>query len=350
MELKEIKDERIWTDFLLDIQPNTFLQSWQWKQVQENPAVAPSFGGAMAGEETRALGFYKNNTLVAVALLITVQAKRGIHYLCPHGPIVKNNSDFADVLKQLTAYCLQLRTKSKAVALRVAPLIEKNAENRELFSSLKFRPSPMHVHAELTWVLDISKGEDEILAGMRKTTRHAITKAKKEGVNIEISQDASSLERFFPLYETTKNRHGFVPFSKKAIASQVDIFRKNNMMYFAIATHKGEDVAAAILIQFGSTVFYYHGASTKTSSQVPSAQLLQWEAIREAKRRGATRYNFWGIARDDEPNHPFAGITVFKKGFGGYAIDYMHAQDLPLSWKYWVLWAIEMFRKKKRGF
>lgn len=339
MELREINDENIWTHFLLGIQPNTFLQSWQWKQVQERDA-----------EHVVMLGFYREDTLIAVALVITVQAKRGVHYLCPHGPIVKDPQDMRDVVKELTTYCLQHRTENNAVALRIAPLIETNAEHTELFSSLKFRPSPMHVHAELTWVLDISKSEEEILAGMRKTTRHAITKANKEGVRVEISQDKKSLERFIPLYEATRNRHGFVPFSQQAIASQVDIFRESNMMYFAIATYQGEDVAAAILFQFGDTVFYYHGASAKISSNVPAAQLLQWEAIREAKRRGATRYNFWGIARDDEPTHPFAGITVFKKGFGGYAIDYMHAQDFPLSWKYWVLWAIEMFRKKKRGF
>lgn len=301
-------------------------------------------------EKVVTLGFYEHEELIAVALLITVQARRGTHYLCPHGPIVKDAADMKEVIELLTTYCFELRTETSAVALRIAPLLENTSENRTLFQGLRFRPSPMHVHAELTWVLDISKAEDEILSEMRKTTRHAIAKAKKEHVSVEILTDVVALDRFLPLYEETKNRHGFVPFSKKDIASQVAIFGESNMMFFAIATHKSEDVAVAICFQFGNTVFYYHGASKKISSTVPAAQLLQWEAIREAKKRGAIVYNFWGIARDDEPKHPFAGITVFKKGFGGYTMDYMHAQDYPLSWKYWVLWGIEMWRKKKRGF
>lgn len=337
MELREISDKETWNDFLLGVQPNTFLHSWDWKQVQEQD-----------GETTKALGFYTQDSLIAVALVISVNARRGIHVLCPHGPIVKDVHALPEVLEALVTYCKAHR--GSAVALRIAPLVERTKEHEEMFSRLGFQPSPMHVHAELTWVLDISPSEEELLSGMRKTTRHAVTKAQKEGVSVDISSNVSSLERFWPLYEQTKTRHGFVPFTKEFISSQARILGASNMMFFAIAKYKGEDVAAALLFQFGTTVFYYHGASAKLPSSVPAAQLLQWEAIREAKKRGATRYNFWGIAPENEPDHPFAGITVFKKGFGGYAIDYLHAQDLPLSWKYWKLWAIEMFRKKKRGF
>ena len=83
---------------------------------------------------------------------------------------------------------------------------------------------------------------------------------------------------------------------------------------------------------------------------VPAAHAVQWRSIQEAQRRGATRYNFWGIARADQPRHPFAGITIFKKGFGGYPQDYMHAQDLPLNLKYWKLWAVDTWRHIQRGF
>ncbi|MDA1169452.1 MAG: peptidoglycan bridge formation glycyltransferase FemA/FemB family protein [bacterium] len=339
MEIREIEDKNTWNTFVLAQDTNTFLHSWEWKLFQEH-----------SEERVVSLGFYKGEELVAVALLITVHAKRGTHYLCPHGPIVKNAADMKEVLSLLKARQFGGRAHDRAVCLRIAPLVVNTSDSRLLFEGLRFRPSPMHVHAELTWVLDISHSEEQIVLGMRKTTRHAIHKATKEGVTVKISKDTATLERFWPLYEQTKNRHGFVPFSKADISEQVAIFGESNMMFFAIATYKGEDVAAAICFQFGKTVFYYHGASKKISSTVPAAQLLQWEAIREAKKWGATKYNFWGIARDDQPTHPFAGITVFKKGFGGYSVDYMHAQDYPLSWKYWILWAIEMWRKKKRGF
>lgn len=337
MQCREIVNKEEWDAFLAEVKPNTFLHTWQWKEVQE-----------LSGEQCTPLGFFENNQLVAIALVITVYAKRGVHYLIPHGPILKDQKYAQDIIRELTTYNLQRTTNTKAVALRIAPLIEISDENQHIFSSLGFRPAPMHIHAERTWMLDIAKPEDILLREMRKTTRNAITKAQHEGVTVEIINDPKAVERFYPLYEQTKTRHDFISFQKSFLQSQAEIFGRDNAMFFAIATYQGRDVAAAMLIQSYNTVFYYHGASVKIS--VPAAQLLQWEAIQEAKRRGAIRYNFWGIAPDNNPHHPFAGITVFKKGFGGYEINYMHAQDLSLSWKYLMLWVIEMIRKKRRGF
>ena len=350
MQVKDIETKKDWDDFVLTLQPNTFLQSWQWKQVQE-----------LDGEHVSMLGFYDHNKLVSACLVILVHAKRGNYYLVPHGPIVKDEKEYKSVIQDLVIYvkAKSYKLKARPVALRIAPLIETPDTDRSIFYQLGFRNAPMHVHAELTWMLDIAKPEEELLQGMRKTTRHAVSKAEKEGVQVEIIPDVSALERFWPLYDQTRSRHEFIPFSKQFMQSQAEIFGASHAMFFAIAIHEGKDIAGAMCMQFGNTVFYYHGASVKTS--VPAAQLLQWRAIQEAKKRGAVRYNFWGIApeRSDAPrslwrsgarHHPFEGITVFKKGFGGYAINYMHAQDLPLSWRYWPMWAVEMFRKKKRGF
>ena len=45
---------------------------------------------------------------------------------------------------------------------------------------------------------------------------------------------------------------------------------------------------------------------------------MQWEAIKEAKKRGCSKYNFWGIAEDEND------ITAIK--------TYIEAnvEDLPL--------------------
>ena len=72
---------------------------------------------------------------------------------------------------------------------------------------------------------------------------------------------------------------------------------------------------------------------------------LQWQIIKEAKNRGIKYYNFWGIAPNDNPNHRFAGVTMFKTGFGGERIDWLHAHDLPISNKYWLTYLFESGRR-----
>lgn len=339
MEIRELVDKEQWNSFVLSLKPNTFLQSWQWGQVQKAD-----------GEAVRYIGMFEGSEQIGAALLITVNAKRGKFLLCPHGPLFKEEKNSEKIWEQFVEYVGNLAKQDGAVAVRIAPLMETSEQTLSLFKKLGFRNAPIHIHAELTWVLDITPDEEKILSGMRKTTRHAIRKAEKEAVIVEISTNPADLKRFLPLYFDTKERHQFIPFSESFLKAQVETFAEDNSMFLAFAKYQGKDVVGAMFMHMGNTVFYHHGASTKLPSSVPAAQALQWTAIKEAKRRGASRYNFWGIARDDQPNHPFAGITIFKKGFGGYAINYMHAQDLPVSLGYWKLWLVEMIRKYRRGF
>lgn len=341
--IKEITNQVVWNNFVTSCNPTTFLHSWEWGQVQQ-----------ATGENVRYLGWfspYNEEKLAGVALVITVNARRGRHYLVPHGPISKDKAFLPDAVREITDYLKNTAKQDRVAALRIAPLVETSVESKQMFQKLGFRLAPLHMHAELTWVLDITRDEPALLAGMRKTTRHAIAKAQKVGVTTEIiSNPTEIIARFWPLYEQTRNRHGFVLWSQKMIKAQLEIFNQSNKIFAVIARHDNQDVAMAILPHFGDTVFYYHGASIKLPSSVPAAQLLQWTAIQEAKRRGAKKYNFWGISPADKPNHPFAGITTFKKGFGGYAVDYLRAQDLPLNIAYWPLWAIDTYRKHRRGF
>lgn len=342
----EITNEAAWNDFLGKVKPNTFLQTWEWGQVQRE-----------IGEGIRYLGFFAGEKLVGVALVLTVNAKRGRHLFCPHGPLVLEAAQVPEAVRCLVEYCRQLARQEKAVAVRIAPLLENSAEHQQLFASLGFRPAPLHVHTELTWMLDISPDENILLQGMRKTTRHAVTRAQQAGIEIDITVNPADVARFWTLYEATARRHKFTPFSRRFLSEQVTRFARHDRMFLVFASYQGEDLAAGIFMLMGDTVFYHHGASVGSTTKLPAAHAVQWEAIKEAKRRGAAKYNFWGIAPaspagrpDNEPSHPFAGITVFKKGFGGYAIDYMHAQDLPVTASYWFMWAVEKIRKYRRGF
>ena len=91
-------------------------------------------------------------------------------------------------------------------------------------------------------------------------------------------------------------------------------------------------------------------------NRVPVSYLIQWEAIKEAAKRGCKKYNFWGIAPDiheksdiKKSKHPWAGLSLFKMGFGGERKDYVKTQDMPCSFLYAITYIIEKIRKKKRG-
>ena len=78
--------------------------------------------------------------------------------------------------------------------------------------------------------------------------------------------------------------------------------------------------------------------------------MLQWEVIKEAKNRGKSVYNLWGITPAGKKRHPWKGLTVFKTGFGGQVIEYLHAKDYSLSPRYYLTYGIEWLRKVSKGY
>lgn len=344
---QEITDKQVWDDFVTSQPSHTFLHSWAWGEFNEAMGDTvwrlgiyspPYEGGARGG----------SRELIAAALVIKVHAKRGNFLFVPHGPLLLQGYGGQAILKILVEELRKIATHEKVSFIRISPLLENTEENRGLFKQFGFRPAPIHTHAETTWTLDLAPSEDDLLKGMRKTTRNLIRRAIREGVEVRMATREEDVEIFNTLYQETVSKHHFTPFSLAYLKKQVVILAKKRGVEIFTAWHKNEPLASAIVVFYGNSAFYHHGASVP--SKIPAAYLLQWEAILEAKRRGHKFYNFWGIIKEDAPlNHPWQGITLFKKGFGGFQTSYLHAQDLPLSPMYWVNWAIETARKKKRN-
>jgi lipid II:glycine glycyltransferase (peptidoglycan interpeptide bridge formation enzyme) len=145
-------------------------------------------------------------------------------------------------------------------------------------------------------------------------------------------------------------RQKFVPFSLSYLTKEFLAFNEDNSA--AIFFGKvGKEIAAGSFVVFcADTAYYHHAISDPRFAKYSVPYLLQWEAIKEAKRRGCKIYDFWGFVDPvTQKNHPWAGPTLFKMGFGGYKDEYLKTYDLLVSYKYWISYLIERFRRIKRG-
>lgn len=325
-----------WETFVLARAPHTFLHSWNWGEFQ-----------SAQGEAIHRIGLFEREALVGVALLITIRARRGSFVFCPHGPFMDWAN--ADHRSAFFEYVRNFAREQRVDFIRISPLISDSNEHVQFFRMEGFRAAPIHMHPELAWMVDVSKSEEELLMDMRKTTRYCIKRSEKEGVTIEKSADEAALAEFYRLYAETVDRHQFIPFSKMYLENELKIFSADNQVLMFSARYNGEVIASAMVLFYGASSFYHQGASSKKFPKVPAAYLLQWEVMREAKRRRMQFHNFWGISETENPKHPWHGLTLFKKGFGGFAEQYARAQDLPLTKKYWLNFAVESFRRRKRG-
>jgi len=206
----------------------------------------------------------------------------------------------------------------------------------------------MHMHAETTWQLDLAPSEDELLANMRKTTRYSIRRAARDGVRIIQSKKVKDIETLYQLQMEAVKRHKFIPFSKEFMEKQFQAFVQDDQVALFLAEYNKQILSVAMIIYYGDMAVYHYAGTSSKFPQIFSSYLLQWEAIREAKKRECKIYNFWGIAPTDNPKHRFAGVTIFKKGFGWGRVDYLHAQDYPLSTLYRITCLFETIRRMRR--
>lgn len=340
MEISEIKEKEEWENFFQKCQEKTFLNSWNWGEFQK-----------IMGNKVWRLGILNGREILSANLVIKVLAKRGDFLFLPHGPSV--NFEFEslkfEILKTLTERMKKIAEEEKVNFFRVGPIWEKNKENEEFFKKLKFREAPIHIHPELTWELDINKSEKELLMGMRKTTRYLIRQAiKNSEVKIEEKNDLEGIEIFNEIYQLTKERHGFVPFSLDYLKNEFFAFSQDNQISVLLGKYRGEVISGGIFIFWQKIAFYHHGASSQKYPKIPVSYFLLWEAIKKAKEKGCEKFNFWGICNLDQKKHPWYGLSLFKTGFGGNKKEYLKTQDLPISKRYWLIFIIEKLRKIKR--
>lgn len=344
MNIKEISSKSEWETFVTAQSEFSFLHSWNWGEFQK-----------ALGNKIWRLGIYRGMTLPgAVALIVKVKAKRGSFLFCPHGPLLEQSAisnQQSALLSELTHFLITLAQKEGCSFIRWNPLIENTDENQRMFKELGFKNAPIHIHPETTWVLNITKSEDELLKDMRKTTRYLIRKGIKQNLSIERynTYNENALKKFYEVYGALAKKQYFTPFSFEYLKNEWRNFDGQSVLFLG----KDKDgVKAGVFVVYWSGIgFYHHGASRDVdSNKAPYPYLIQWEAIKEAKRRGCALYNFWGIAPTDYPLHPWHGLSQFKIGFGGEKREYIKTQDLPLDWKYWVNFAVEKLRAGKRGY
>ncbi|MDO8573838.1 MAG: peptidoglycan bridge formation glycyltransferase FemA/FemB family protein [Candidatus Daviesbacteria bacterium] len=334
--VKEITKKQVWEDFLSQHPEANFLQSWNWGSFHE-----------ALNHKIKRSGFYEKGNLIGAMLSVVENAKRGKYLTVPGGPTIDWQNK--NLVKQFVEEIKKIAKEENCVFIRVRPQIKSDDFSKNLFKELGFKTAPMHLHAELTSQLDITPAEETLLANMRKATRYEIKKAISSGIKIETTNGAKTMHDFYDLQLLTAKRQKFVPFSFKFLAEQFKIFLENQQAVLFSAKFENKLLAQAFIIFYGTEAAYHYGASTEKGRKYPGAYLIQWEAIKEAKKRGFKRYNFWGVSPEGDKDHRFSGLSLFKRGFGGSDFEYLHAQDLIINYpRYLLNYSIEFLRKKIR--
>lgn len=349
-EILQLEDEKQWDEFVNNHPLASIHQTSLWGRFQ---AKIPSRGKYWIIALTE--GAHDKNTpekIIAGTVLIRHALHKGYCWLyAPRGPLLdyENEKAAKEQMQMFLEEAKQIAKKEKAVFLRIDPLLDRHIQYDGQLSMhrssgdpfLGFRPVLYGFQPQHTLVLDLKKSEEELLREMKPKGRYNIKIAEQKGVKIREIDDSNSknfahdLDTFYDLILQTTSRDNFSGHNKNFYKNFLETLKpaKKNTLY--LAQYNGKIIAGILMTFFGKTATYYYGASGNENRNVMAPYLLQWHAIKEAKKNGLEIYDFFGIAPSElgvfQHAHPWQGVTDFKRKFGGQEISFAPAQEYPFK-------------------
>ena len=280
------------------------------------------------------------------ALMIVRDARRGRYMEIPCGPLIDWKDD--TVRRAVLERIRKKAAEEGCGFVRLRPQLPATEENLQILAELGLSKSPMHLAAEHTVMIDLTKSEAELMADMRRQTRYEVRRATKLGIKVEYGDSEEMFREFHKVQAETARRQKFVPPSLETLLAEREAFLDKIRIYVA-TTAEGEKFAYGLIIWDGNEADYYEAASTELNRKLPGAYALLWQAMKDLKQQGIDRFNLWGIAPAGQPHHRYAGVTTFKTGFGGKIVEYVPAHDLVIArGKYLKNLIVETARRKRR--
>ena len=294
---------------------NSFLQSKEWMEFQKS-----------LGREV--LEYEKDGI---TAKIIKHNLPFGKNYLyIPHGPEIDFNQmtgGFKNPVANFVRWLGEEAKIRKSIFVKVEPLVDSVAQAlASPPAGGKFKKSKKEIQPSKTVVIELTKSDEELMSSMHHKTRYNIGVADNHGV---VVGESSYVDLFLKLLKKTTKRDKFNPHPDDYYRKLIGHSGIQAKLYFA--RHDDKPLAAALVLIYGDSGYYLHGASDYDSRALMAPYALHWHIIKELKAQGLKQYDMWGINARKWP-----GVTRFKLGWGGKTIEYPGSFDLPVS-KFWYL-------------
>ncbi len=340
MRVVEIADAQAWDQALLALPNPHVLQSWAWGEFKSRHGWRASRFLFQDGGETVAAASALQRKLPRLPISILY---------VPKGPLLDwTDSDLAaGVLAELE----RLARRRRALFIKIDPDVyyldespdfspqpKCAAEVAVMMESRDWQLSDDQIQFRNTALLDLSRSEGELLAAMKQKTRYNVRLATRRGVTVREGTSAD-LDAFYQLYAETSQRDGFLIRPRDYYHDAWGSFLSAGRARLLLAEFESEILAGLVLFTFGATAWYMYGASSNRHRKRMPNQLLQWEAIRQAKAVGCTLYDLWGAPNTLDESDLMWGVYRFKLGLGSQFTRGLGAWDFAPSRPIYRLYA-----------
>jgi lipid II:glycine glycyltransferase (peptidoglycan interpeptide bridge formation enzyme) len=211
----------------------------------------------------------------------------------------------------------------------------------DICSLPSFRLSHHPMFTPYTFLLDLNKSSDELLAGMHPKTRYNLKIAAKHGVTIQEDTSPEGFATYLKLSDETTERQGFFAHNHEYHETMWDVMRSAGLAHLFTATYQQTVLAAWIIFSFKETIYYPYGASSRDHRETMAPTLLLWEIAKWGKANGYRTFDLWGsMGATPDTTDPWYGFHRFKEGFRPVQVKFAGSFDQvinPLGYNAFVL-------------
>lgn len=313
------------------------LQSWEWGEFRRSTGREPIRLGVFDPDK-------KKPSLEAVYQLtvhpVPGLGERTILYL-PRGPMPDETMINA---------LIKLGGDQKSIFVKIDPEIHAPVKDDRLTSAHQEihqflldhhcrRVSPFWF--EYSFLIDLSKNNDELLANMHSKTRYNVSLAQKHGVKIEEDNSNTAFETYLKLMKETTKRQRFFAHAENYHRQMWAALHPAGIARLLVARYRKEILAAWVLFVFNQTLHYPYGASSRHYREVMPAYAMMWEAIQYGRANGCRKFDLWGcLGPNPNKNDSWYGFHRFKAGFGGEMVHYLGTYDLVIDHRLYGLYGL----------
>lgn len=239
----------------------------------------------------------------------------------PKGPMITSSmlTDAAAAGKRHNAIYIQFEPNVTNTASK------KNPNDKALV------PSHHPLFTKYTFVLDLTKSEDELLKAMHPKTRYNIRLAEKHDVKIQEDNSDTAFGKYLQLEKETTERQKFYAHSPLYHKTMWRIMKEAGIAHLFTASFQGETLAAWIIFVHDGVMYYPYGASSRNHREVMAPNLLLWELAKWGKEKKYTAFDLWGaMGPTPDENDPWYGFHRFKTGYNPDYVTFIGSYDLIL--------------------
>ncbi|MDO8269680.1 MAG: peptidoglycan bridge formation glycyltransferase FemA/FemB family protein [Candidatus Levybacteria bacterium] len=297
------------------------LQSFEWGEFRKKTGV-----------KVVRRGFVKNNKIID-GFTLTLHNVPKTNFTIGYLP--KGNNPTNEIISEL----LKIGEENNCIFIQLEPNILNSqkliVKNSNLIKS--FHP----LFTKFTFVLDISKNEEELLKNFHSKTRYNIKVAQKHNVVVSEKNSDKDFKEYLKLTNETTTRQKFFAHTPTYHTKMWETLKNQNSKnknqnslsaHLLTAEYDGKTLASWVLFVFHDTLYYPYGASASENRNVMASNLIMWEAIKFGKKMDLKYFDMWGaLEKEADSKDPWYGFHKFKEGYGAVHTEFAGSLDLVIK-------------------